>query len=136
MIRALVALWLAPALASSLACSPAPPPEPTGRDLYVQHCASCHGEDGRGNGPVADSLQKAPADLTRIAARASGTFKERDVMATIDGRRAVAAHGPREMPVWGEVFDEELRKQRYGAYTTLLRSQVLADYLSTIQQRE
>ncbi len=122
------------ALISSLACSSTEAPEPSGRDLFVRYCASCHGEDGRGSGPVAASLDVAPADLTRIAERAGGTFDEGAVMAVIDGRRAVASHGPREMPVWGEVFDEELRRERYGSYVTLLRSQVLADYLRSIQQ--
>lgn len=55
-------------------------------------------------------------------------------MAVIDGRSAVAAHGPREMPVWGVVFEEGLQNQRYTQYRGLLRSRVLADYLKTLQQ--
>jgi mono/diheme cytochrome c family protein len=26
-----------------------------GKELYMQYCSSCHGEDGRGNGPVSTS---------------------------------------------------------------------------------
>jgi mono/diheme cytochrome c family protein len=29
---------------------------PSGKQLYREHCASCHGSDGRGGGPVASSL--------------------------------------------------------------------------------
>jgi cytochrome c oxidase cbb3-type subunit 2/cytochrome c oxidase cbb3-type subunit I/II len=35
-----------------------------GRDLWTQHCASCHGADGRGAGPAARWLRPAPTDLT------------------------------------------------------------------------
>jgi hypothetical protein len=52
----------------------------------------------------------------------------------IDGRRLVAAHGPRAMPVWGVIFEEELKDQSYPHYTGLLHARVLADYLRSIQQ--
>lgn len=35
-----------------------------GRRLYVEHCVGCHGVDGTGNGPLARTLAKPPADLT------------------------------------------------------------------------
>jgi hypothetical protein len=56
------------------------------------------------------------------------------VIAVIDGKRLVAEHGPREMPVWGAIFDEELKDFPYTGYTVLLRAQVLADYLRSRQQ--
>jgi hypothetical protein len=56
-------------------------------------------------------------------------------MSAIDGRRAVAAHGPRDMPVWAEVFETEF--EAGGAprpqATALERSRLLADYLRTLQ---
>jgi len=36
-----------------------------GRRLYVRWCATCHGHDGRGNGPAAPSLIPRPRDFTR-----------------------------------------------------------------------
>ncbi|HEY9716303.1 MAG TPA: cbb3-type cytochrome c oxidase subunit II [Trichormus sp.] len=36
-----------------------------GRGIYQQNCASCHGLDGRGDGPNAISLEKKPPNLTR-----------------------------------------------------------------------
>jgi mono/diheme cytochrome c family protein len=107
---------------------------PTGEALYRQYCASCHGLAGKGDGPLAASLRRSPADLTTLARRAGGRFDEAAVMAVIDGRRLVAEHGPRDMPVWGVVFEEELKDQSYRQYTGLLRSRVLSDYLQTIQQ--
>ena len=35
-----------------------------GSALYPQHCAACHGADGRGDGPLASKLPIPPADLT------------------------------------------------------------------------
>ncbi len=115
-------------------CTREQPPQPTGAVLYKQYCESCHGSTGKGDGPVAASLQRPPADLTTLAQRSGGQFDEAAVMAVIDGRRAVAAHGSRDMPVWGTVFEEELKDQPYSKYTALLRSRVLADYLKTLQQ--
>ena len=108
--------------------------EPSGRVVYLRYCASCHGADGKGDGPVTASLKQPPPDLTTLAQRAGGRVDERQLMAVIDGRRHVAAHGPRDMPVWGAVFDEELKEQPYAGYTTLLRSKVLAEYLLSIQK--
>jgi putative copper resistance protein D len=35
-----------------------------GEALFTQNCTSCHGPEGRGNGPAAKDLQPPPADLT------------------------------------------------------------------------
>jgi cbb3-type cytochrome oxidase subunit 1/cbb3-type cytochrome oxidase cytochrome c subunit len=35
-----------------------------GRGLWTNHCAGCHGHDGRGDGPAAEWLSPAPTDLT------------------------------------------------------------------------
>jgi mono/diheme cytochrome c family protein len=105
-----------------------------GHALYVRYCASCHGMSGKGDGPIAASLRQRPADLTQLAKRAGGRFDEPKVLSIIDGRRSVAEHGPREMPVWGAVFDEELKEQLYKQYTGLLQSRVLVDYLRSLQE--
>lgn len=132
-LESLLVIAMALLLGSSIACRD-PEQAPTGKGLYLQHCAACHGESGDGNGPLAASLNRPPADLRRIAARNAGHFDESDVMATIDGRKNVAAHGPREMPVWGAVFTEENRAEHYPAYTSLLHSRALTDYLRSIQE--
>ena len=75
-----------------------------GRAQYKLYCSGCHGEDGRGHGPLAAGLPTAPADLTQIAARSGGTFDAPEIATFIDGRKAVAAHGPRLMPIWGELL--------------------------------
>jgi mono/diheme cytochrome c family protein len=121
------------AFAASLAgCVDPETREVAGRDLYLRHCASCHGQAGRGDGPLAASLKRPPADLTRIGARA-GRFDEAAVMSTIDGRHAVAEHGPREMPVWGVVFEQQQEGQPFQVYAGLRQTRALTDYLRSIQ---
>jgi len=91
--------------------------------------------NGKGDGVVAAELKTAPSDLTQIARRNGGRFDGPKMIGIIDGRQSVPAHGPREMPVWGFVFDAELQDQPYTGYTVLLRARVLSDYLETIQEK-
>lgn len=126
------------ALASALdGCVDRTPQAEAGAALYARHCASCHGTEGRGDGPLAAALTARPSDLTTLSRRAGGHFDELAVMATIDGRRQVAAHGPREMPVWGAVFERERREagEPFAATSGLLDARALADYLRSLQER-
>jgi mono/diheme cytochrome c family protein len=81
--------------------------EDAGHTLYLRYCASCHGRDGRGDGPVAPSLGEKPIDLTSIAAHHGGEFPFLAVCEAIDGTRTIRAHGVSEMPIWGEVFQSD-----------------------------
>lgn len=76
---------------------------------FVNYCASCHGVDGRGNGPLAPSLKIAPSDLTAISKKNKGNFPYTLIRKTIESTELglARAHGPREMPVWGPVFAQE-----------------------------
>lgn len=80
-----------------------------GRLSYRIHCASCHGESGRGDGPMAEYLKVSPTDLTRLAASRQGRFPRTEVYEAIDGRREVRGHGPGAMPVWGATFQDRGR---------------------------
>ena len=76
----------------------------TGQLEYRDYCASCHGFSGKGDGPVAAALSKAPGDLTLLSKKHGGKFPAQRVYRTIDGRDVIPSHGTREMPVWGQVF--------------------------------
>src|SRR5271169_1676800 len=73
----------------------------SGQYWYSNYCASCHGKTGKGDGPVAKVLTKTPADLTKLSEANGGAFPYAHVYETIDGKDEVAAHGTREMTVWG-----------------------------------
>jgi len=133
-MRVRLAMAAAALVVTGAACSQSPPMV-TGRELYGRHCASCHGEAADGNGPVAASLRRRPSDLRTIARRHGGRFDEAYVMSVVDGRRLVAEHGPREMPVWGAVFEEQSSKSGYAGYASLLHSRALADYVRTLQAK-
>ncbi|MGE0821132.1 MAG: cytochrome c [Candidatus Binatia bacterium] len=77
-----------------------------GRREFQRSCASCHGEDAKGNGPVAAMLWEKPADLTQMSARHGGVFLFWRTYEKISGEDEVVirGHGTREMPIWGERF--------------------------------
>lgn len=75
--------------------------EDIGMREYVHNCAVCHGDWGKGDGPLAVLLKNPVPDLTTIQKNNAGVFPFDRVYGIVDGREAVAAHGPREMPVWG-----------------------------------
>jgi mono/diheme cytochrome c family protein len=103
-----------------------------GSDLYKTYCASCHGEDAKGRGPMAAWLKVPPADLTRIAARNAGKFPLERVDRIISGEEALpSGHGTRMMPIWGPIFSQVTRDQDLGR----VRIDNLARYLRDIQAK-
>jgi mono/diheme cytochrome c family protein len=92
-----------------------------GKMEYLSSCAACHGENGKGNGVLASVLKVPPADLTTLSRRNDGHFPLAAVTEIIDGRTLIAAHGTRDMPIWG--FDVKVRN----------RIPAIVDYLTHIQ---
>ena len=102
-----------------------------GADSYNQYCAVCHGKDGKGGGPAAEALKKRPTDLTQIARRNNGKFNDLIVQNVINGDDVRSAHGSREMPVWGELFQSvngDLASRRLRVYS-------LVKYIEQMQAR-
>jgi mono/diheme cytochrome c family protein len=77
-----------------------------GGKLFQNYCASCHGLDARGSGPVTPALKTIPPDLTRIEKK-NGMFPAEHLQKSIAGRNGVDVHGTSEMPVWGNVLPEK-----------------------------
>lgn len=111
--------------------------DPIGLTEYEIACMSCHGLDGKGDGPKARMLSIMPADLTRIALRNGGVFPARTIYDMIDGRGVIPAHGQRDMPIWGDRYrktgdpgeDPSTVDQRARDLI-----QALVDYIEGIQQ--
>lgn len=101
-----------------------------GAATYAAYCAQCHGVSAKGDGPAAKALKVAPADLTLIAKRHNGKYPASVVKDSIVGMDAVAAHGTRDMPMWGPVF----RSVENGSVTEL-RVVNLVKYLEGLQQK-
>ena len=107
---------------------------PSGQLEYQGSCASCHGREGKGQGPMADLLRTSPADLTQLKKK-NGQFPFWRIYAAIDGREAVMAHGSRTMPVWGAHFLTEAGGQPLDEQRVIGRILALVYYLESIQEK-
>lgn len=111
--------------------------QPTGAELYMQFCATCHGIGAEGNGPMAPMLMTAPPDLTGLSEQAEGEFPVFGVVERIDGRNPFIAHGG-EMPIWGRIFEGEASVAvRTADGQPVLTSETIAavvEYLKTVQR--
>jgi len=87
------------------------PPNQKSFDLgkweYDSKCASCHGLEGKGDGPNAPYLNRSATNLTTLTKNNKGVFPVARMYEIINGTEQVAGHGTRDMPVWGR----ELRIQ-------------------------
>ena len=115
------------------ACQTQQPLEYNGRNLYLGYCASCHGADGAGDGPVAPNLNVVVPDL-RILRGADGRFARELVVEVIDGRTLRAGHGSQEMPVWGWTFRRDEGFTEEGARNVQARVEALTDYIESLQR--
>jgi mono/diheme cytochrome c family protein len=77
-----------------------------GKLLYGIYCQSCHGSEGRGNGPMARSLTPRPTDLTVLSRNNGGEFPLARVLLSIDGRSRVPGQRKGHMPIWGLSLQE------------------------------
>jgi mono/diheme cytochrome c family protein len=106
----------------------------SGQDLYRRFCASCHGVEGRGDGPVAASLKVEVPDLTLIARRGGDSYPRDRILRIIDGRFIVGAHGTRTMPIWGEDFSRLEIGNPDAERATKVVLDRLADYVWQLQK--
>jgi mono/diheme cytochrome c family protein len=104
----------------------------SGKEMFNNYCAVCHGRDARGGGPAASALKKTPTYLTTLAARNHGKFPELRVFSTIQGDSESSAHGSRDMPIWGNVFQE---MSHGSAGEVQMRISNLVAFIETLQAK-
>jgi len=114
--------------------TPSLAPESLGAtESYEFYCAPCHGETGKGDGPVTAALRVRPADLTTLAERNGGVFPRERVESFVNGAgRPVAAHGTSRMPVWGPAF----RALDGSDARARVRLAAIVGHLESLQARE
>ncbi|HEY3930422.1 MAG TPA: cytochrome c [Candidatus Koribacter sp.] len=98
---------------------------------YKAYCAACHGAAAKGDGPAAAALKLPPTDLTRLAANTGGQYPALHVK-TVILNADVAAHGSKDMPVWGPVF-RSLSSGEQGDVE--LRASNLTKYIESLQAK-
>jgi|SRR5215471_10864846 len=104
----------------------------SGQEMYKGYCAVCHGVDGTGNGPAAPALKVPPTDLTQLAAKNGGKYDALKVSSVIRGESTLAAHGTKDMPIWGNLF-----WQISGGHQSEVQQRVanLTKYIETLQKK-
>ena len=131
LLRVMIPVGLSILLIPQVVAKKNPVASPNGRDVYMNRCSACHGEDGKGNGPAVGALKVAPADLTLLAKRNAGVFPAERVKNIVGQWVEISAHGSREMPIWGDLF---LPKTPAAEQAANERFKLLVTYLESIQQ--
>ena len=110
-----------------------------GKYEYDNSCAVCHGAKGEGDGPYAILVVPAPSNLTTLAKRNNGVFPFQRVYEFIDGRQLVQAHGPSNMPIWGDRYTESLSQRQFtpGDPQAWVHTRILAltEYVNRLQAK-
>jgi mono/diheme cytochrome c family protein len=109
-------------------------PATSGKQMYVNYCAPCHGVDGKGQGPVAAALKKQPANLAFLAKNNGGKFPSTHIMSVLEFGAANPSHGSADMPVWGPVFGS-MDSTDVPQDMKVLRISNLSGYLQTLQAK-
>lgn len=118
-MRARAAAWAASLLfalgaPAAVDGSEAQPAALPGRDLYALHCATCHGVEGKGDGPAGLPIVPMPRDfgVGRFKFDADGdgrTGTDRDLFLVIrDGAGAVG--GNPLMAPWGHLGEQRIHE--------------------------
>jgi len=72
-----------------------------GKATFRAYCASCHGENAKGEGPAAVALKIPPPDLTLLSRRNGGKYPEGYISAVLKFGKGLPSHGSEDMPIWG-----------------------------------
>jgi mono/diheme cytochrome c family protein len=109
-----------------------------GQEEFRNHCAACHGLEGRGDGPIGQILKNPAPNLAQISERNGGKYPVEKVYQTIEGSAVVAAHGTRDMPLWGNRYrtmTKPVTPDQMSAADDLAQQRILSlvYYIGTLQ---
>ena len=122
-------------LAVAACTEPSMPDSTDGAAFFAANCVSCHGPDGKGNGPLASQLPKKPADLTMLSRDNGGTFPAAEALSYIYGDPETG-HLSRVMPEFGgDMADDLVPVEIDGVLTPSPRElAALLAFMESIQQ--
>ena len=106
-----------------------------GRALYERYCATCHGIEATGKGPMAGALLIQPTDLTKLVENNAGHFPLLRVVRRIDGRDPLVSHGS-PMPVYGDFFEGDDTSMKTENGQPVMTSRAIADLVAYFQQMQ
>lgn len=106
----------------------------SGKEMFIQYCAPCHGTDGKGTGPAAGAMKVPPTDLTQLAKNQGAKYPANHLVSVLKfgSGSASEAHGSVDMPVWGPLFKS---LDKFHETTVQQRVSNLVDYIGTLQAK-
>jgi mono/diheme cytochrome c family protein len=107
----------------------------SGADMYKSYCAPCHGTAGKGDGPAASALKQPPSDLTMLAKKSNGKFPAERVSHALKFGTEAAAHGTKEMPIWGPLLGSLQGGPNPSDAMIQLRIANLTKYVESLQAK-
>lgn len=107
-----------------------------GKKEFMAYCGSCHGSDGKGDGPIVNFIKRKPPNLTLLTKNNNGNFPFEQIWGVFDGSYVFAEHGTSEMPIWGYRFVQEAQQNNESNISTKARAKALDIilYLQVIQE--
>jgi mono/diheme cytochrome c family protein len=78
--------------------------ESQGRHLFAQYCATCHGDEGRGDGQNASNLDPAPPDLTAAKSGRDAAY----LTTVIAQGSAAVGRSPLSPPWFGNLTHQQI----------------------------
>jgi mono/diheme cytochrome c family protein len=104
----------------------------SGKEMYIQYCAPCHGADGKGDGPAASAMKAPPTDLTQLTKKHDGKFPANRISSTLKFGGGPGPHGSADMPVWGPLFQS---LDKFHDAVVQQRISNLVSYVETLQAK-
>jgi mono/diheme cytochrome c family protein len=104
----------------------------SGKEMYAQYCAPCHGADAKGGGPAASAMKVPPTDLTQLTRKHDGKYPANYVAGVLKFGSGPGAHGSAEMPVWGPLFQS---LDKFHDTAVQQRISNLVGYIETLQAK-
>jgi len=113
-----------------------------GQREYQNRCLMCHGATGKGDGWMAQYLINRPPSLTLLKKNNRNVYPSTMVSEIIIGNKSVNLHGPREMPVWGDIYrmekekagDKKSHKRLADEQAIRAKVSALTDYIAGLQE--
>jgi mono/diheme cytochrome c family protein len=103
----------------------------SGKQMFQDYCAACHGPEGKGDGPAVEFLKTPPPDLQTLAQRNKGKYPNHKVSAILQFGPGSRAHGTSDMPIWGRTF----RSQDANSKVSELRIYNLSAFVESLQKK-
>jgi hypothetical protein len=103
-----------------------------GQEIFLDHCAVCHGILAQGDGIMAPAMMIKPRNLAQLSSNNDGDFPMERVIKRIDGREELISHGS-PMPVYGHFFEGQDVMLKTGAGQPIMTSQPIDDLVAWIK---